>query len=64
MRGSTMGSRAELAEAVRYIASKRIVPVVDSVHSLSNIEDAFGVMKASTNFGKIVVRVQQESAKI
>ena len=64
MRGSTMGSRAELADAVRYISSKRIIPVVDSVHSVSNIEDGFDVMKAGTNFGKIVVRVQQESAKI
>ncbi|KFZ09993.1 hypothetical protein V501_05379 [Pseudogymnoascus sp. VKM F-4519 (FW-2642)] len=64
MRGSTMGSLAELADAVRYISSKRIVPVVDSVHSLSNIEDAFDVMKVGRNFGKIVVRVQQESAKI
>ncbi|OBT92320.1 hypothetical protein VE01_09430 [Pseudogymnoascus verrucosus] len=64
MRGSTMGSLAELADAVRYISSKRIVPVVDSVHSLPNIEDAFDVMKVGRNFGKIVVRVQQESAKI
>ncbi|OBT89964.1 hypothetical protein VE02_01585 [Pseudogymnoascus sp. 03VT05] len=64
MRGSTMGSLAELADAVRYISLKRIVPVVDSAHSLSNIENAFDVMKVGKNFGKIVVRVQEESAKL
>lgn len=64
MRGSTMGSRKEFKELVQYIADKRIVPVVDSVHSLEDVEKAFQVMKAGTNFGKMVIQVQRDTAKI
>jgi NADPH:quinone reductase-like Zn-dependent oxidoreductase len=59
-----MGSRREFKELVQYIADKRIRPVVDSVHSLEDVEKAFEVMKAGTNFGKIVVQVHRDTAKI
>jgi zinc-binding alcohol dehydrogenase/oxidoreductase len=59
-----MGSRMEFKELVQYIADKMIRPVVDSVHSLEDVERAFEVMKAGANFGKIVVQVHRDTAKI
>jgi NADPH:quinone reductase-like Zn-dependent oxidoreductase len=66
MRGSTMGSLVEFGDAVRFIAEKRIVPVVDSVWGFEvvEIEKAFEVMKGGRNFGKIVVRVNGDRSKL
>ncbi|RVX70819.1 hypothetical protein B0A52_05470 [Exophiala mesophila] len=58
LRGSTMGSRQEFKELVGFITDKKIRPVVDSIHSLSQVEDAFNLMRRGKNFGKIVIQVK------
>jgi len=58
--GSTMGSRADLAEAARFIAEHRIVPVVSQVvGGLANAEEGFESMRKGEQFGKIVIQVEE-----
>jgi NADPH:quinone reductase-like Zn-dependent oxidoreductase len=64
MKGSTMGSRKEFKELVEFIRVKRIQPVVSSVHAFDKVEDAFEIMKAGTNFGKLVIQITNDSAKL
>ena len=55
--GSTMGHAREFADMVAFIVRHRIVPVVDSVFSLSNGQAAFDRMANGLQFGKIVLQI-------
>ena len=55
--GSTMGSDAEYDAVVSEFVSGRLVPVVDSVHSLENAAEALARLASRAQFGKIVVRI-------
>jgi NADPH:quinone reductase-like Zn-dependent oxidoreductase len=53
--GSTMGTRAELAELLELCATRGVRPVVDSVFGFSEAAKAFGKLAAGDVFGKIVL---------
>lgn len=55
IRGSYMGTRAELLEASRFIEAGTVRPVVDSVFSLSEARQAQEHMLARKMFGKIIL---------
>ncbi|MBC7776668.1 MAG: zinc-binding dehydrogenase [Phycisphaerae bacterium] len=55
--GSTMGSPREFRAMLAFVQKHEIVPVVDSVFSLSEGAKAFEQMAGGEQFGKIVVRV-------
>lgn len=61
VRGSTMGSRKEFADMVKFIADKKMKPVVSrSAKGLDNLEGINGLfedMKAGTQFGKLVIEI-------
>lgn len=55
--GSTMGSDAEYDAVVTEFLSGRLVPVIDSVHTLENSAAAMERLDSGAQFGKIVVRI-------
>lgn len=55
--GSTMGNDAEFDAVVNELRAGRLLPVVDSVHSLSDGRSAFERLQSGRQFGKVVVRV-------
>ena len=55
IRGSYMGTRAELLEASRFIEAGTVRPVVDSVFPLSEARQAQEHMLARKMFGKIIL---------
>ncbi|TGZ77424.1 alcohol dehydrogenase [Ascodesmis nigricans] len=58
--GSTMGSRREFRDMVRFVAEKRIVPVVSSVvegFGEEEVESLFEEMDKGRQFGKLVIRI-------
>ncbi|EPQ28794.1 uncharacterized protein PFL1_03597 [Pseudozyma flocculosa PF-1] len=58
--GSTMGSRREFIEAVRFIEDKRIVPVVDTVlQGLDQADRGFQLLAQADarSGGKVVIRI-------
>jgi D-arabinose 1-dehydrogenase-like Zn-dependent alcohol dehydrogenase len=62
-----MGSRKEFSAVIAFIAKHHIQPVVDSVYEMSDaasVDDAFDVMKAGTQFGKLVVKIARDSANL
>ena len=55
IRGSYMGTRAELLEAGRFIETGTVRPVVDSVFPLSQARQAQERMLSRKMFGKIIL---------
>ncbi len=55
--GSTMGSDSEFNKMVDFVAAHKIVPVVDSVYSLEDGNEALERMDAGLQFGKIVLKI-------
>jgi len=55
--GSTMGSPDDFAAMLDMVGKNKIQPVVDEVFDLSEGNKAFGKMKVSSQFGKLVLRV-------
>ncbi|KAF2154374.1 NAD(P)-binding protein [Myriangium duriaei CBS 260.36] len=64
LRGSTMGSRKEFADMVRFVTEKKVVPVVSrsvkGLKDLSAIDGLFEDMKNASQFGKLVVEIESE----
>lgn len=64
VRGSTMGSRKEFADMVKFVADTKLRPVVSRhVSGLDNfdgINSLFEDMKAAKQFGKLVIEVAKE----
>jgi NADPH:quinone reductase-like Zn-dependent oxidoreductase len=57
VQGSTMGTRAELAELVQFMANAGISPHIDSVLALGDARKGFAKMNEGDVFGKIVFTV-------
>jgi NADPH:quinone reductase-like Zn-dependent oxidoreductase len=55
--GSTMGSDAEFDAIIDELRNGRLIPVVDSVHSLADGRAAFERLESGQQFGKVVVRI-------
>src|SRR5690606_32461994 len=55
IQGSTMGNDQEFKDMLKFIAEKKIQPVVDSVRPFDEIISAFDAMKAGSQSGKLVV---------
>ncbi|KAF9102475.1 hypothetical protein BGX29_004557 [Mortierella sp. GBA35] len=62
IRGSTMGSRVEFEEMIRFVDKHKIKPVVSQVWpGLESAEEAFNVMKSGSQFGKLVLSLKNNS---
>lgn len=59
LRGSTMGSLAELKEATDFITAHKIAPVVDQpvINGLQNAEDGFQRLVKGSQMGNVVINV-------
>jgi NADPH:quinone reductase-like Zn-dependent oxidoreductase len=57
VQGSTMGTRAELAELVQFMANAGIRPHIDSTYALADAREGFAKLNAGDVFGKIVFTV-------
>lgn len=55
--GSTMGSAREYATIAALLARGQLVPVVDSVHPLAGVREAFGRLERGEHQGKIAVEI-------
>jgi D-arabinose 1-dehydrogenase-like Zn-dependent alcohol dehydrogenase len=67
VRGSTMGSRKEFAEMVRFVDEKKLKPVISRVvkgMDLEKIDGLFDDMKAASQFGKLVIEIGNQDSKI
>jgi NADPH:quinone reductase-like Zn-dependent oxidoreductase len=53
--GSTSGSRADTVRMLRFMEAARLRPVIDSVHPLGRIREAFTRLDAPDLFGNVVV---------
>ncbi|MCC3762393.1 zinc-binding dehydrogenase [Glycomyces sp. TRM65418] len=53
--GSTMGTRAELVELIRFCAERDVKPVIDSAYPLADAEAALRRLDSGDAFGKVVV---------
>lgn len=64
LRGTTMGSRKEFADMIKFCAEHDIQPIVSrSVSGLTNVEgidSLFEDMKSATQFGKLVIEIAKE----
>jgi D-arabinose 1-dehydrogenase-like Zn-dependent alcohol dehydrogenase len=61
LRGSTLGSRAEFGDMVKFVTEKQIKPVISKVvkglDSLEAVEGLFEDLKTGRQFGKLVIEV-------
>jgi NADPH:quinone reductase-like Zn-dependent oxidoreductase len=57
VQGSTMGTRAELAELVQFMANAGIRPHIDSTFALADAREGFAKLNSGDVFGKIVFTV-------
>ncbi|KAG0347733.1 hypothetical protein BG004_007071 [Podila humilis] len=60
IRGSTMGSRAEFGAMLEFVNKNKIRPVVSEIwQGLESAEKAFETMKKGSQFGKLVLSLNQ-----
>ncbi|KAJ3342474.1 hypothetical protein HDU93_002233 [Gonapodya sp. JEL0774] len=65
IRGSQMGNNAEFRQMTKFIEETKLKPVVSGVwDGLENAEGAFQEMRAGSQFGKLVVRIDPTEAKL
>jgi NADPH:quinone reductase-like Zn-dependent oxidoreductase len=57
IKGIRVGSRAHQQEMIRGVAANGIKPVIDSVHPLEALADAYRRQEAQQHFGKICVEI-------
>ena len=62
LQGTTMGSAQDFTEMLTLIESRNIQPLVDKIYPLAEINQALDVMKHSSQFGKIVIRCQDDTS--
>ncbi len=55
--GSTSGSRSDTLRMLRFMEAANLRPVIDSVHPLERIHDAFVRMQQPDLFGNVVVEI-------
>lgn len=67
LRGSTMGSRKEFAEMVKFAQEKELRPLVSrtvqGVDNLKDIETLFDDMKNGSQLGKLVIDISPDESK-
>lgn len=67
VRGTTMGSRKEFAEMVRFVEDNKLRPVISRVvrgfDNLYEIDGLFEDMKTAKQFGKLVVDFGKSTTK-
>jgi NADPH:quinone reductase-like Zn-dependent oxidoreductase len=56
--GTTMGSPSDFQKLIQFIDEHKLKPIVDSVHSFKDAEKAINLMERSTQFGKIVLKME------
>ncbi|MFH1143597.1 MAG: zinc-binding dehydrogenase, partial [Candidatus Eisenbacteria bacterium] len=59
--GSTMGSRADLREAIRLVERGLLRPIVDRVFSMDELPEAYRYLEERRAFGKVTLRGWPES---
>lgn len=57
LEGSTMGSDQDFEAMLAFVEKHRVVPTVDSIRPFEEIIGAFDQMKAGSQFGKLVVKM-------
>ncbi|GJN69610.1 zinc-binding dehydrogenase [Purpureocillium lilacinum] len=61
LKGSTMGSRKEFGEMVKFVTEKKITPVISrtvkGLDNLDGIDSLFADMEAGRQFGKLVIEI-------
>lgn len=57
IKGSYMGSHAELLEVVKLLEAGKVKPVMDSVFPLEKAAEAQAHMESRKNFGKIILKI-------
>ena len=55
--GSTMGTDREFAEMLSFVTKKKIVPILDEILPLTQIEEAMQKMDKGKQFGKIILKI-------
>ena len=55
--GSTLGSDGEMISMLKAVETAKLKPIIDSVHKLSNVQQALKRMESGEQFGKIVLKV-------
>ena len=55
--GTTMGSDKDFEDMLTFVNSHKIKPVIDSVFDWKESDHAFEILKASSQMGKVVLRV-------
>jgi len=53
--GTTMGNDLEFFKMLELVSAKKLKPVIDSEYAAKNINEAYGKMDKSKQFGKIVI---------
>jgi len=65
LKGSTMGSREEFREMVKFVGEKKIRPVISRVvkglRNLDGIDSLFADMGEGKQFGKLVIDFSSET---
>ncbi len=56
--GTSMGSAEEFGKMLDFVSQHKIKPVIDSIHTLAEGNDAFERMQKGLQFGKIVFKVE------
>jgi zinc-binding alcohol dehydrogenase/oxidoreductase len=57
--GTTMGSPPDWTAMTGFLARRRIQPVISEVFPLARAGEAFALMEAAGQFGKIVIRIRE-----
>ena len=57
MLGSTMASRADVEDLLRFVRQHEIAPRVDATFELDQIAEAHRHLEAADHVGKVVIRV-------
>lgn len=55
--GTTMGSASDFEKLINFIDEHKLKPIIDSVYSFKEAEKAINLMEESTQFGKIVLKM-------
>ena len=58
LQGTTMGSDQDFEDMLSFVEKNRLVPTVDSIRPFDQVIEAFDQIKAGTQFGKLVVKME------
>lgn len=55
--GSTMGSENDFREMLQFVNDNQIIPIIDTIFSIENGEEAFRRLDSGNHFGKVILKV-------